>query len=129
MSTPTPRTALVTGASSGIGRATAKRLVERGYTVVGTSRDPSSIPGPEKLEGVRYRALDLRDVESIDGFLGAMRAEQVTIDVLVNNAGESQSGPLEEIPFDALHRLMSINVLGPVHLTQRLLPGMRQRGY
>jgi NAD(P)-dependent dehydrogenase (short-subunit alcohol dehydrogenase family) len=129
MSSTTPRTALVTGATSGIGRATAKLLVERGHTVIGTSRQPSRIAAEDTLDGVRYRALDLRDMGSVDGFLAALRSENVKVDVLVNNAGESQSGPLEEIPLGALQRVMNINVLGPVHLTQGLLPGMRRRGY
>ena len=51
------------------------------------------------------------------------------VDILVNNAGESQSGPLEDLPLGALERLFQVNVLGPVHLTQLLVPGMRARGY
>jgi short-subunit dehydrogenase len=125
----TPRTALVTGATSGIGHATAQLLVDRGYTVIGTSRKPSAIPAEDRIEGVRYRALDLRDVSSVDGFVSSLRSEGIKVDVLVNNAGESQSGPLEEIPLGALQRIMNLNVLGPVHLTQQLLPSMRQRGY
>jgi NAD(P)-dependent dehydrogenase (short-subunit alcohol dehydrogenase family) len=125
----TSRTALVTGASSGIGLATARRLLDRGYRVFGTSRDPDSVPESSRLDGLRYRALDLRDAHSIDGFAGALYAEDIHVDVLVNNAGESQSGPLEEIPLGALERVFQINVLGPVHLTQLLLPGMRRRGY
>ncbi len=124
-----PRTALVTGATSGIGMATARLLVERGHSVIGTSRNPEKIPPEERLEGVRYRALDLRDMSSVDGFVEALRSEGIKVDILVNNAGESQSGPLEDIPLGALQRLMNLNVIGPVHLTQRLLPGMRQRGY
>jgi NAD(P)-dependent dehydrogenase (short-subunit alcohol dehydrogenase family) len=123
------RTALVTGASSGIGLATARRLLDRGYRVIGTSRDPEKVPDSARLEGLRYRALDLRDKGSIDGFAGMLYAEDTHVDILVNNAGESQSGPLEEIPLGALERIFQINVLGPVHLTQLLLPGMRQRGY
>jgi short-subunit dehydrogenase len=129
MSEPTPRTALVTGATSGIGQATARLLVERGHRVIGTSRNPSKIPAEDTLEGVRYRALDLRDMHSVDGFLESLRTEGIKVDILVNNAGESQSGPLEDIPLGALQRLMNLNVIGPVHLTQRLLPGMRRRGY
>jgi len=124
-----PRTALVTGATSGIGWATAKLLVERGHTVIGTSRNPAKIPAEDKIEGVRYRALDLCDVDTIHGFLGSLHTEAIKVDILVNNAGESQSGPLEEIPLEALQRIMNLNVLGPVHLTQALLPGMRERGY
>jgi NAD(P)-dependent dehydrogenase (short-subunit alcohol dehydrogenase family) len=123
------RTALVTGASSGIGLATAKRLLDRGYRVLGTSRDPDKVPESARPEGLRYRALDLREKSSIDGFIGMLAAEDIHVDILVNNAGESQSGPLEEIPLSALERIFQINVLGPVHLTQRLLPGMRSRGY
>ena len=125
----TTRTALVTGASSGIGLATARRLLDRGYRVIGTSRKPDTVPEAARLDGLSYRALDLRDTSSIDGFTGALYAENIHVDVLVNNAGESQSGPLEEIPLGALERLFQINVLGPVHLTQLLLPGMRRRGY
>ncbi len=124
-----PRTALVTGASSGIGRATAQFLVDRGHSVVGTSRNPDKIPDADRVEGVRYRALDLRDAASIDGFAGALAAEDVHVDILVNNAGESQSGPLEDLPLGALERLFQVNVLGPVHLTQLMIPAMRARGY
>lgn len=118
----TPRgTALVTGASSGIGAAVAAALVERGYRVYGTSRDPQSVADP--VPGVTYLALDLTDNASIEACAAAAGA----VDVLVNNAGESQNGPLEELPMEALERLFRLNVLGPVRLTQLLLPGMRAR--
>jgi short-subunit dehydrogenase len=123
------RTVLVTGASSGIGRATAQLLLERGHRVIGTSRDPARIPAESRLEGVVYRALDLTDIYAIEGFVAALGAEGHRVDVVVNNAGESQSGPLEDLPVGALERLFRLNVLGPVHLTQLLLPGMRHRGY
>jgi short-subunit dehydrogenase len=125
----TARTALVTGASSGIGRATAQMLLDRGHRVIGTSRNPSKIPSQDRLEGVAYRALDLTDLHAIEGFVAALGAEGYRVDILVNNAGESQSGPLEDLPIGALERLFHLNVLGPVHLTQLLLPGMRARGY
>ncbi len=125
----TPRTALVTGATSGIGLATARRFLDRGYRVVGTSRDPGGVAESDRPQGMRLRALDLRDKHSIEGFVAALDAEDVQVDVLVNNAAESQSGPLEEIPLGALERLFQVNVLGPVHLTQLLLPAMRERGY
>ncbi|MEU8133685.1 SDR family oxidoreductase [Streptodolium elevatio] len=116
-----PRTALVTGASSGIGAAVAAALVRRGDHVLGTTRDPAKITDP--LPGVEYLALDLADNASVE----ACAAAAGDVDVLVNNAGESQSGPLEELPPDALERLFRTNVLGPVRLTQLLLPGMRAR--
>ncbi len=123
------RTALVTGASSGIGRATAELLLEHGYRVLGSSRNPDAIPDAERLSDVIYRALDLTDLRAIEGFVAALTAEGVDVDILVNNAGESQSGPLEDLPVEALERLFRLNVLGPVHLTQLLLPDMRHRGY
>ncbi|MEU7631396.1 SDR family NAD(P)-dependent oxidoreductase [Nocardia sp. NPDC049220] len=118
------RVAVVTGASSGIGRATAVALVERGYRVIGTSRAPDAI-GAGAVSGVEYRALDLTEKASVEAFVAGL--DQV--DVLVNNAGESQAGPLAELPSEAVERLFHLNVLGPVALTQALLPGMRQRGY
>ena len=117
------RTALVTGASSGIGLATAAALVARGYRVLGTSRHPESLD--QRAEGVEYLPLDLTDTASIE----ALADRAGPVDVLVNNAGESQSGPFEELPEEALRRVFEINVLGPVRLTQLILPGMRERGY
>ena len=119
----TTRTALVTGASSGIGAAVASALVAKGYRVVGTSRQPTSITEP--IPGVEYLELDLTD----DASIVACAAAAGVVDVLVNNAGESQSGPLEELPMDAIGRLFQLNVFGAVRLTQLVLPGMRARGY
>jgi short-subunit dehydrogenase len=117
------RTALVTGASSGIGAAVASALVAKGYRVLGTSREPSAITEP--VPGVEYAELDLTD----DASIVACAAAAGAVDVLVNNAGESQSGPLEELPMDAVGRLFQLNVFGAVRLTQLVLPGMRARGY
>jgi short-subunit dehydrogenase len=119
------RTVLVTGASSGIGKATAAALAARGYRVLGTSRDPQSLPPERRAAGVEYVALDLASEASID----ALGARLAGVDVLVNNAGESQSGPFEELPGDAVRRLFQANVFGPVRLSQLALPGMRERGY
>ena len=115
--------ALVTGASSGIGRAVAAALVARGYAVFGTTRDPAAVTDP--VPGVDYLALDLTDEQSIV----ACAAAAGEVDVLVNNAGESQSGPVEELPREAIERLFQLNVIGQVRLTQLLLPGMRERGH
>ncbi len=119
------RTALVTGASSGIGLATAAALAGRGYRVLGTSRTPDELPAGRRAPGVEYLPLDLTSDESVEALAGRL----AEVDVLVNNAGESQSGPFEELPADALRRLFQINVLAPVRLTQLALPGMRTRGY
>ncbi|MBO1333715.1 SDR family oxidoreductase [Streptomyces sp. VRA16 Mangrove soil] len=114
-------TALVTGASSGIGAAVAAALVRRGYTVYGTSRNPRKVDSP--VPGVTYLPLDLSDEASIE----ACAAAAGEVDVLVNNAGESQSGPFEELPMDAVRRLFQLNVFGAVRLSQLVLPGMRAR--
>jgi len=125
VSSQSGRRALVTGASSGIGLETARQLVNRGYRVIGTSRNPDTLDDVAKVPGVEYVALDLGDPATIESAL-----ERVgPIDVLVNNAGESQSGPIEELPREALERLFQANVIGHVILTQKFLPSMRERGY
>jgi short-subunit dehydrogenase len=123
------RTALVTGASSGIGHATAVALVANGFRVIGTSRDPDAIPASARIPDVEYRALDLLDPSGVDAFAAGLGSDPGGVDVLVNNAGESQSGPLEELPTEVIERLFRLNVFAPVRLTQLLLPGMRERGY
>lgn len=116
------RTALVTGASSGIGRATAQELVRRGHRVYGTSRRPEQAP---PIEGVEFVRLDLTDGASVEALGGLLK----DVDILVNNAGESQSGPFEDLTGEAIRRLFETNVFGAVRLTQLALPGMRERGY
>ncbi|MET3803160.1 short-subunit dehydrogenase [Nakamurella sp. UYEF19] len=123
--TYTARTVLVTGASSGIGRATAEAFVARGYTVVGTSRDPAAIAEENRVDGVEYIPLDLRVPASIEA-LPSLVGE---IDILINNAGESQCGPLEDLPTATVEDLFQLNVFGPLRLTQLVLPGMRVRRY
>ncbi len=116
--------ALVTGASSGIGWACAEALRDAGFDVVGTSRKGSDAPHPD---GVEMIALNMGDPASI-----AAAADEVISggapSVVIANAGESQSGPFEELPADALNRLFQVNVLGQVDLVQRLLPAMRDAG-
>ncbi|QPK83130.1 SDR family oxidoreductase [Corynebacterium qintianiae] len=116
--------AVVTGATSGIGRATAQRL-SADYRVIGTTRNPGTVSDP--IDGVTYVALDLHDPTSIEECATGILAHGIP-EVLINNAGESQSGPFEELPRDAVERLFQVNVIGHVDLTQRLTPAMRAAG-
>jgi NAD(P)-dependent dehydrogenase (short-subunit alcohol dehydrogenase family) len=113
---------LITGASRGIGRAIASKLSAAGFEVLGTSRDPERLT--DKLEGVRYFRLDLDDPRSVE----ACCARVPDVDVLVNNAGVSQFGPLEEITLQQLERIFRVNIFGCVRMIQACLPGMRRRG-
>ena len=115
--------ALVTGASRGIGKAIAARLARSGYAVTGTTRDPAALPADARLEGVRYAALDLRDAQSIQ----ALAAEVGAVDVLVNNAGVSLIGPIEEVPLDMMRGIFETNFFGLLALTRLVIPGMRDR--
>jgi NAD(P)-dependent dehydrogenase (short-subunit alcohol dehydrogenase family) len=126
-------TALVTGVTSGIGHATATALVEQGFRVIGTSRTPQSESSVTNApRGVELIELDLGDPDSIAAVPDRLAEIGVTeanpVSVLVNNAGESQNGPLEELPREALERLFQVNVIGHVELTQLILPQMRQAG-
>ncbi|HYN96770.1 MAG TPA: SDR family oxidoreductase [Pilimelia sp.] len=120
----TDRRVLVTGASTGIGRAIAERFVERGWVVLGTSRDPAGLRPEQRVAGVTYLRLDQADAGSIRECAAAAGG----LDLLVNNAGQSQGGALEHLPDDAVRHLFQIDVFGPVELTRLVLPGMRARG-
>jgi short-subunit dehydrogenase len=116
-------TALVTGASRGIGRAVSEALAARGWDVIGTCRAPGALRQEDRLDGVRYLPLDLANEKSIEALL----AEVGSVDLLVNNAGESPIGPAEELPGEKLRGHFQVNFFGPVRLTQGLLPAMREK--
>ncbi len=115
--------ALVTGAGSGVGRATAAELARRGYEVVATARRAEALE-PLTEAGVERRLqLDVTDDGSVLDLLAAVPA----VDVLVNNAGVTESGPVERLPHVVVRRVMETNFFGPLRLTQAYLPWMRER--
>ena len=113
--------AIVTGCSSGIGRATALELTARGYEVVATARRLESI---EDLAVARTLTLD---VDS-DGSVDAVRDAVGPVDVLVNNAGFGIEGPVEEVPLADVRRAFETNFFGAARMIQTFVPAMRERG-
>src|SRR2546425_2444381 len=121
------KVALVTGVSSGIGRATATLLSGRGFRVFGTMRKPSEINGP--LEGVELVRLDVRDEESVRSCLRTVLDQAGRIDALVNNAGYTLIGSLEETSIEEAKDVFETNFFGVLRMSQALLPIMREQGY
>jgi len=117
----------LTGASSGIGLATARALLENGHEVWGTSRDVSRLPALEHLHAVR---LDLTSPSSIAEAWEAALNEAGFFDVVINNAGSGHFGPAEFLPGETLRQQTELLAFGPIDLCQRALCSMRkeQRG-
>jgi NAD(P)-dependent dehydrogenase (short-subunit alcohol dehydrogenase family) len=120
------KVALVTGASSGIGRAAARALEAEGAVVYATARRPERLADLE-AEGLRTLALDVTDEGSMAA-VRAVEAEHGAVDVLVNNAGYMQSGALEEVGLNAVRDEFEVNVFGLLRMSQLVLPAMRERG-
>ncbi len=120
------RAVLITGCSSGIGRATARRLAASGWTVYATARRPESIADLEAA-GCRTLALDVTDEGSMVAAVTTIEETHGAVGVLVNNAGYSQSGAIETVPLDAARRQFETNVFGLTRLTQLVLPKMRDQ--
>lgn len=120
------RSVLITGCSSGIGKATAERLAGRGYKVWATARKRESIADLEKA-GCRTLSLDVNDEGSMAAAVKAIEAEDGAVGTLVNNAGYSQSGAIEAVPLAKVRAQFETNVFGLVRLTQLVLPGMRRQ--
>jgi NADP-dependent 3-hydroxy acid dehydrogenase YdfG len=116
---------LITGCSTGIGRATAERLARSGMTVYATARKLDSIADLQQA-GCKTLALDVTDEESMRAAVAAVEEAEGAIGALVNNAGYSQSGAVETIPMDELRRQFETNVFGLVRMCQLVLPGMRK---
>jgi len=125
MTDSTSRAALVTGCSSGIGRATAERLAVSGWTVYATARKPETLADLE-ARGCRTLALDVTDEASMQAAVAAVEGEHGSVGALVNNAGYSQSGAIETVPMEKVRAQFETNVFGLVRLTQLVLPGMRR---
>ena len=119
-------TILITGASSGIGRATALRFQAEGWNVIATMRDPSGSDLAE-LDRALVTRLDVTDTTSISAAISAGIDRFGAIDVLLNNAGYGAYGPLEAFSADRIRRQFDTNVIGLLEVTKAVLPYMRAR--
>ena len=117
---------LITGCSSGIGEATARRLAEHGHTVYATARRTETLEGLAAA-GCRTLALDVTDEQSMSDAVAEVERAEGAVGVLVNNAGYSQSGTIEQVPMADVRRQFETNVFGLVRMCQLVLPGMRSR--
>jgi NAD(P)-dependent dehydrogenase (short-subunit alcohol dehydrogenase family) len=119
------RVVLITGASSGIGRATAQLLAGQGYRVFGGGRAPATTP---PLAGVELVPLDVRDEASVKACVEAVCSRAGRIDALINNAGVNLVGAVEETSIGQAQALFDTNVIGVLRMIQAVLPGMRRQG-
>ncbi|PXX36910.1 MULTISPECIES: oxidoreductase [Burkholderia] len=120
---------LITGVSSGFGRALAQEALAAGYTVVGTVR---SAPAAREFEALSAqsafaRVLDVTDFDRIDGIVAEIEANAGPVDVLVNNAGYGHEGIMEEAPLAEMRRQFDVNVFGAVAMMKAVVPFMRAR--
>ncbi|HZD67374.1 MAG TPA: SDR family NAD(P)-dependent oxidoreductase [Actinomycetes bacterium] len=120
--------ALVTGASSGIGRAAALLLAERGARLALAGRDQDALAAVAERTGGRVIAADLGEPGAAERVAGQALAHWGRVDMLVSNAGAGWAGELAEMPPEVSERLVAVNLLAPVRLTRIVLPGMLERG-
>jgi NAD(P)-dependent dehydrogenase (short-subunit alcohol dehydrogenase family) len=120
---------LITGVSSGFGRALAREALEAGHRVVGTLRNAEAVAAFEELAPGRAhaRVLDVTDFEAIGPVVRGIEDTLGPIDVLVNNAGYGHEGVMEESPLAEMRRQFEVNVFGAVAMMKAVLPGMRAR--
>ena len=119
---------LITGCSTGIGRATALRLAKAGHTVYATARQLGTMP-ELGAAGCKLLELDVCDEASIRAAVAKVEAEQGAVGVLINNAGYGSEGPIEEVPMAEVRRQFETNVFGLTALSKLVLPGMRRQGW
>jgi NADP-dependent 3-hydroxy acid dehydrogenase YdfG len=118
---------LITGCSTGIGRATALRLAKKGHNVYATARKLESIADLE-AKGCKLLALDVMDEQSMQAAVSTVVEREGSVGALVNNAGYSQSGAIETVELDAVRKQFETNVFGLIRMCQLVLPSMRERG-
>jgi NADP-dependent 3-hydroxy acid dehydrogenase YdfG len=125
MSNAPTRVVLITGASSGIGRATAELLAARGHRVFGGVRAPATT---RPLTGVELVPLDVRDEASTRACVDEVHRRAGQLDVLINNAGVNLVGAVEETSIGQAQALFDTNVIGVLRMIQAVLPDMRRQG-
>ncbi len=121
------KTILITGASSGIGKATAKYFQENGWNIVATMRRPEQEEELTQLDDVLVTQLDVTDADSIRSAVDTAIERFGQIDALLNNAGYGAYGPLEAFPMENIQRQVDTNVTGLLAVTKAVLPHMRER--
>lgn len=121
------KTVLITGASTGIGNATASLFQEKGWNVIATMRTPEKDEELTGLENMMVSKLDVTDLDSIKKTVQAGIEEFGRIDVLVNNAGYGAYGPLEVFPRENIVRQFDTNVIGLLDVTRAVIPHFRSR--
>lgn len=116
---------LVTGASSGIGKAIANYLADHNYTVYGTSRNP------KPASDIRFNllALDVLNPDSIEQAVAAIISKETKIDVLVNNAGMGITGPIEDTPTEEMRNVFNTNFFGAIDVMKAVMPHMRAQRF
>ncbi len=122
-----PGAILITGCSTGIGRAAAEHLAAKGLLVYATARRPESIVDLERA-GCRTLQLDVLDEDSARRAVAAVQSEHGAVGSLVNNAGYAVSGAIETVPLDDVREEFETNLFGYIRMAQLVLPGMRSRG-
>lgn len=127
MSVNTGKTVLITGASSGIGRATALLFASKGWTVAATMRTPEKSDLATKSDRIKLFKLDVTDQASVERAVGDVIAQCGAVDVVVNNAGYGIIGPFEAQTDAQVRRLFETNVFGVMNVTRAVLPHMRER--
>jgi NAD(P)-dependent dehydrogenase (short-subunit alcohol dehydrogenase family) len=124
-----PRAILITGASSGIGRATVRTFSAAGWQVAATMRQPEDGHDLAPLAGVRVLPLDVTSPESVEAAVGAAHSAFGRLDAVVNNAGYGVDGVFESMDDDLIRRQFETNVFGLMRVTRAVLPLLRrQRG-
>ncbi|KIC09255.1 short-chain dehydrogenase [Leisingera sp. ANG-M1] len=120
-----PQTILITGASSGIGKATARLFAEDGWNVIATMRNPADAGDLAERANVLVTALDVTKPDTIADAVNKSLSAFGQIDVLLNNAGYGAYGPLEAFPMERIERQFDTNVIGLLAVTKAVLPHMR----
>jgi len=121
-----PRTVLITGCSSGIGKQLAETLHQRGYKVIATARKMEALAPLAEL-GMMVLPLDVTRQETIDAAMASIAAQNLSIDILVNNAGYGAMAPCAELSEAELHNQFATNVYGPMNMIRACLPMMHKR--